>query len=298
MAEILTELCFKVSLSPSRRFVTQGPEMLINSPTAISSGTSESTPVPNGDATPTLPIAPAPETGAGSGSWMLKGNVTVLRHADRTPKQKLKYTFPVNEAWTQPFIKLLNGETEEIFLREKEQLQLISAAIEEARGIIAELAKERGEAAGADDLAKLVQLNAALQKKIDLPGTKAQLKPTYKRVKPSIVKGVKEDGKVEVNNSNLAQVAEGKGAPGAVPTSDGQIVGGPAVTVLSTKGGPGTIGGKRLEKFQLVFKWGGEVRASRIAYPSWQAEGTRSLPMQHGISPATWGRISARIFLF
>ncbi|KAG8817626.1 hypothetical protein FRC17_011142 [Serendipita sp. 399] len=106
-------------------------------------------------------------------SWKLKANVTVFRHADRTPKQKLKYNFPITEPWVQPFVRLLNGEREEIILREREQLETIASAIEEARGL----------GAIGEDLGKLSALNGALFKKIDLPGTKAQLKPGYKKDK-------------------------------------------------------------------------------------------------------------------
>jgi inositol-hexakisphosphate/diphosphoinositol-pentakisphosphate 1-kinase len=71
----------------------------------------------------------------------------------------------------QPFVTLLNGEKEEIILREREQLISIAAAVEKA--------KELG--AGGEDLTKLAQLNQALFSKIDLPGTKAQLKPVYSK---------------------------------------------------------------------------------------------------------------------
>lgn len=53
---------------------------------------------------------------------MFKANVAVFRPADRTPKQNFKYRFPVSEPWTRSFIKLLNGVTEEIVLRERIQL--------------------------------------------------------------------------------------------------------------------------------------------------------------------------------
>jgi len=66
---------------------------------------------------------------------------------------------------------LLRGETEEIILREKEQLNWISAAIEEARSL----------GADGEELIKLTQLSNALLSKIDLPGTKAQLKPIYSK---------------------------------------------------------------------------------------------------------------------
>ncbi|KIM46207.1 hypothetical protein M413DRAFT_441274 [Hebeloma cylindrosporum] len=104
-------------------------------------------------------------------TWLLKANVTVFRHADRTPKQKLKFNFPIGEGWTQPFVTLLNGETEEIILREKEQLSWIATAIEEARNL----------GADGEELNKLTQLSNALFSKIDLPGTKAQLKPVYSK---------------------------------------------------------------------------------------------------------------------
>ncbi|TFK75929.1 hypothetical protein BDN72DRAFT_756639 [Pluteus cervinus] len=106
-----------------------------------------------------------------SATWLLKANVTVFRHADRTPKQKLKFNFPIGEPWTQPFVKLLNGEKEEIILREKDQLRLIAGAVEEAKKF----------GADGDELNKLTQLNNVLFSKIDFPGTKAQLKPVYSK---------------------------------------------------------------------------------------------------------------------
>jgi inositol-hexakisphosphate/diphosphoinositol-pentakisphosphate 1-kinase len=104
-------------------------------------------------------------------TWILKANVTVFRHADRTPKQKLKFNFPIGESWMQPFVTLLKGEKEEIVLREKEQLSRIAVAIQEAKNL----------GAAGEDLTKLIQLNNALFSKIELPGTKAQLKPVYSK---------------------------------------------------------------------------------------------------------------------
>ncbi|TFY75905.1 hypothetical protein EWM64_g8106 [Hericium alpestre] len=134
-ADILAAFCFEASTSPSR-------------------------PLISAEATP-------PE----SSTWLLKANVTVFRHADRTPKQKLKFNFPIGESWTQPFVLLLNGEKEEIILREREQLNLVAVAVEQAKGL----------GASGEDLAKLVLLHSALDSKIDLPGTKAQLKPVYSK---------------------------------------------------------------------------------------------------------------------
>ena len=136
-AEILAGICFQLRSSPDR---------LLPSATG---------PVPQGE----------------SSTWLLKANVTVFRHADRTPKQKLKFNFPIGENWTQPFVRLLNGEREEIILRESTQLSYIATAVEEAKGL----------GADGEDLAKLTLLNNALFSKIDLPGTKAQLKPVYSK---------------------------------------------------------------------------------------------------------------------
>lgn len=56
-------------------------------------------------------------------------------------------------------------------MREAGQLKLLADAISEAKDL----------GASGDDLAKLEALNIQLGKKIDLPGTKAQLKPGYSK---------------------------------------------------------------------------------------------------------------------
>ncbi|KAK0468349.1 cortical actin cytoskeleton protein asp1 [Desarmillaria tabescens] len=134
-ADILAALCMRLSSSPDR---------------ALPGGENTSVETP---------------------TWLLKANVTVYRHADRTPKQKLKFNFPIGEPWTQPFVTLLNGEKEEIILREKDQLNLIATAVEKAKRL----------GADGEELTKLTQLNNALFSKINLPGTKAQLKPVYSK---------------------------------------------------------------------------------------------------------------------
>ncbi|KAG9044566.1 hypothetical protein FS837_007934 [Tulasnella sp. UAMH 9824] len=138
---------------------------------------------------------------------MPKGNVIVSGHADRTPEQKLKHSFPVSEPWTQPFMKLLNGATEEMFLRAREQLNLIFDVMGEAKQINsthssvqhAELNGHSVSTLALEDLAKVGQLGAALEKKTDLPGTKAQLKPTFHRVKPPVVGGVFGRGTISLD---------------------------------------------------------------------------------------------------
>lgn len=105
---------------------------------------------------------------------------TTLISLNDDPQQKLKFNFPIGEPWTQPFVALLKGEKEEIILREKEQLSWIAAAIEEARNL----------GADGEELTKLTQLSNALLSKIDLPGTKAQLKPVYSKRKPAQVRAL------------------------------------------------------------------------------------------------------------
>ena len=102
--------------------------------------------------------------------WVFKGMVTVIRHADRTPKQKFKYSFR-----SPLFISLLKGHREEVIIRAVSDLQVVLETVKVA------------EAKGLEDLAKLKQLRGALEKKMNFPGTKIQLKPTLNSENPEIV---------------------------------------------------------------------------------------------------------------
>ena len=100
-------------------------------------------------------------------SWALKGSVCVFRHADRTPKMKLKFNIKGSWSWSEPFIDLLQGRQDEIILRADEQLQYIADAADKALTF------------DGADVALLESLKKILGKKIGVSGTKAQLKPSF-----------------------------------------------------------------------------------------------------------------------
>ncbi|KAF9582382.1 hypothetical protein BGW38_000280 [Lunasporangiospora selenospora] len=107
-------------------------------------------------------------------SWRLKAFVSVFRHADRTPKQKMKFTFS-----SAPFRELLNGGGEEVIIRQARDLKLVSAAAEQAME------------EGLEDVSKLTLLKNILDKKSNLPGTKVQVKPTVTKGADGDAKSVK-----------------------------------------------------------------------------------------------------------
>ncbi|CAO1617274.1 unnamed protein product [Sympodiomycopsis kandeliae] len=99
-------------------------------------------------------------------SWNLKATVTVFRHGDRTPKQKLKRSFKAKEPWAAPLIELLQGRKEEIILRQ--QLDLVSTAAQKAKSL---------PGANQEDLDLVIDV---INRKKDMPGTKVQMKPAFK----------------------------------------------------------------------------------------------------------------------
>jgi len=111
----------------------------------------------------TSPSHPSPQLE--SRGWKIKGYIVVLRHADRTPKQKFKFSFK-----SQSFIRLLQGYSEEVLLREG-QLTKVLRAVDEALE------------EGVDEPEKLKLLREALMKKMSFSGTKVQVKPSFKEGK-------------------------------------------------------------------------------------------------------------------
>eukprot|EP00158_Paraphelidium_tribonemae_P007642 Partr_v1_DN28311_c1_g1_i3_m78580 putative Diphosphoinositol pentakisphosphate kinase len=96
--------------------------------------------------------------------WRLKSYISVFRHADRTPKQKLKFY-----ATCKPFIALLNGQVDEITLKKKD-LDLVRKAAVEALDFDLE------------DRAKMKHLAILLDRKSTELGTKVQIKPYFSKV--------------------------------------------------------------------------------------------------------------------
>ncbi|ORX78854.1 hypothetical protein K493DRAFT_321145 [Basidiobolus meristosporus CBS 931.73] len=97
-------------------------------------------------------------------AWTLKGFLSVFRHGDRTPKQKVKFTFI-----SQPFIDLLKGSTRKILLKKEKELLDVIEATNEALEL------------GIDDHQRLGQLKLILENKYTLVGTKVQVKPSFNR---------------------------------------------------------------------------------------------------------------------
>jgi len=96
--------------------------------------------------------------------WELKAFLSVLRHGDRTPKQKMKLSFK-----SKTFIDLLNGGFEEVVLKKADELDLILVAAKKA------------QIEGNEDAVLLQHLIDILQLKSSLPGTKVQVKPVFRK---------------------------------------------------------------------------------------------------------------------
>jgi inositol-hexakisphosphate/diphosphoinositol-pentakisphosphate 1-kinase len=123
----------------------------------------------NDDTTVTeeLKAEPAPPLPSSKHSWKLKGVVAVIRHADRTPKQKLKFT-----AHSRVFVDLLMGHHEEVLLKGEAALASVETAAKTAQ-------RENLE-----DQEKLRNLRSVLAKKKSVPSTKVQIKPMFRKRKP------------------------------------------------------------------------------------------------------------------
>lgn len=182
--------------------------------------------------------APAPKS-----QWKLKGMVAVIRHADRTPKQKFKFTFH-----TKPFADLLKGHQEEVLLVGEAALFSVQQAVRQAM------------AEGVEDMVKLRTLSNALAKKGAWPGTKVQIKPMFKKPKKDKEKDKNNqaDGAVisppdekkdKKDDKTFADDTAGHARAQNRSDSMGEIT-----MSRATAADENLV----LDKLQLVMKWGGE----------------------------------------
>ena len=177
-------------------------------------------------------------------SWKLKGMVAVIRHADRTPKQKFKFTFH-----TQPFVDLLKGHQEEVLLKGEAALGSVLNAVNVAMS------------QGIEDRDKLMLLRTSLARKGAWTGTKVQIKPMFRKRKlDETPKSSERDNPDFTVSENLSSGGQTTGAQ----TSKDQ----PAITRSQSRSD--SLSGITLSRFsavendlildklQLIIKWGGE----------------------------------------
>lgn len=172
-------------------------------------------------------------------TWKLKGVVSVIRHADRTPKQKYKFTFH-----TRPFIELLKGHQEEVLLTGEAALDSVITAVDMAMH------------EGVEDRTKLKTLRNVLVKKGGWVGTKVQIKPMFrKRKADDLPEGaVPHIADIPVDLSKALPGKTGGNLEG--PKSELSRSNSVAEITLSRI----TAAEERLvlDKLQLIVKWGGE----------------------------------------
>lgn len=239
------------SLSATDSKPASGPASpLIALPEPLTGSISSSTPatVP---ATPNLVDLGAPASDAETPpppppkhSWKLKGMVSVIRHADRTPKQKFKFTFH-----TDPFIELLKGHQEEVLLIGEPALMSVLEAVDTAMKV------------GGEDREKLRTLRNVLVKKSSWPGTKVQIKPMFRKKKTEEKVSVDEkdaipeDKPLETDSQEAVQSGNESGIerkPRFPPKRNDSLSGVTMSKITAAENG------LVLDKLQLIVKWGGE----------------------------------------
>ena len=197
----------------------------------------------------------APPMPSAKHSWKLKGVVSVIRHADRTPKQKIKFT-----AHSQVFADLLKGHEEEVLLKGEAALTKVQQAVTTAL-------EEKLE-----DPEKLRTLQIALQKKANQPGTKVQIKPMFRKRKPEEMSShlssmanaedstIPEHAELQVTPTALTEKASFTDEKRAPTRSD-------SISDVTFSRFSATENDLILDKLQLVMKWGGEPTHS-VRYQS------------------------------
>jgi hypothetical protein len=189
---------------------------------------------------PETPQPPPPKH-----TWKLKGMVSVIRHADRTPKQKYKFTFH-----TEPFIELLRGHQEEVLLVGEAALASVLNAVDIAMR------------AGVEDRGKLKTLRNVLVKKGGWAGTKVQIKPMFRKEKTPpkdetlvpLTEGQNplESPPSEAKDKSKEEVGSDEYKPRLPPKRQDSLTG---VTMSKFTAAEKSM---VLDKLQLIVKWGGE----------------------------------------
>ena len=178
--------------------------------------------------------APLP---AAKHSWKLKGFVAVIRHADRTPKQKFKFTFH-----TQPFVDLLKGHQEEVLLKGSTALESVMQAVDTAM------------AEGIEDKEKLKQLKTSLARKGAWTGTKVQIKPMFRKRKAEERRSwPSKDAQQDENAKSVHELSPEASHVIAEPPSRSDSLAGITLSRFSAVENDLVI-----DKLQLIIKWGGE----------------------------------------
>ncbi|KAL8771965.1 MAG: hypothetical protein Q9194_004718 [Teloschistes cf. exilis] len=208
-------------------------------PPAISSQTSPEPQAILQDDGPATSTAPQPSS---KHAWKLKGMVSVIRHADRTPKQKFKFTFH-----TQPFVELLKGHQEEVLLKGEAALNSVLNAVNTAM-------RE-----GKEDPIKLQLLKTSLARKGAWTGTKVQIKPMFRKRKATEMQGgTAEEEETSTPTSLIAadnltaDPEENAPSPPKLQTRQDSLTG---MTLSRFSAAENDL---ILDKLQLIIKWGGE----------------------------------------
>ena len=175
-------------------------------------------------------------------SWKLKGMVSVIRHADRTPKQKFKFTFH-----TQPFIELLKGHQEEVLLKGEAALNSVTEAVKVAM-------RQKIE-----DPEKLQLLRTSLARKGAWTGTKVQIKPMFRKKKPEEMDGLNNGANVPTTSEALpassettTRLGDGQSPLSRLHSRNDSVVGSTLSRYSAVEDD------LAFEKLQLIVKWGGE----------------------------------------
>lgn len=180
---------------------------------------------------------PAP---ASKAQWKLKGMVAVIRHADRTPKQKFKFTFH-----SKHFVELLKGHREEVLLNTEASLNSVMEAVK--------LALQEGE----EDPDKLKLLRTSLARKGSWPGTKVQIKPMFRKKKNPMAQTTgqiptgTDDSTVDGSQNSITIATEDETGK---PKNEHRT----SLADVTLSREAAKEDNLELEKLQLIIKWGGE----------------------------------------